>query len=598
MKPKTSTNEDAAIAALVDQPAIASNRFSIRLFIVVFFFTGAVLAWLTWSTYNLYARDTSIREQAWQAAELRKEIIHLDEVLTMSARMAASTRDPHWEERYRIFEPQLDQALREIMKLTPSQGVAETDAANTKLVEMENRAFTLVRDGKAEQAHAILSSAEYQTQKRIYADEMSRFFAQLQSVLVTAHSSERNRTVLSVGAGIVVLTILLFIGLVIMRSLYKSHAILVSSITQRNQAEDVLLKAHRELELRVKERTAELAQANESLQSDIVERKRVEEAFLKSETRFQSAFDNAPTGITLVNLAGRFIQVNKSFCEILGYTKDELLATDFQSVTHPDDLAASSENMPRLVAGEITSWQQQKRYIHKLGHEVFASTSVSLVRDAQAEPLHFIGQVQDITENRRAEMERQVIAEVVQSVITTTDLDGLFKLAHQAINKILSAENCFIALHNLSTDQIQYEYWVDEFDSVPSPHAVDKGLSSYMLRTGQPLLLKESFESQIDEGNGVELRGTDSPSWLGVPLRTSSRTIGVLVVQDYEQEHAYSQRDVDFLASVGNQLGLAIERKQIELELKANDLKLTEAQTIANLGSWEWDVEANKVSWS
>lgn len=102
VKPPIPTNENSASAALPDEPFSSSNRFSINLFIVAFFVTGAVLAWLTWSTYNLYTRDISTREQAWPIGELRQDIIHLDEVLTMSARMAAATGDPQWEERYRI----------------------------------------------------------------------------------------------------------------------------------------------------------------------------------------------------------------------------------------------------------------------------------------------------------------------------------------------------------------------------------------------------------------------------------------------------------------------------------------------------------------
>src|SRR5438034_767583 len=118
MKRSIPTNDNVATTELTDTPTIAGNRFSINLVIVAFVLSGAVLAWLTWSTYNLYTRDTTIREQAWHAGDLRNKIIHLDEVLTMSARMAATTGDPQWEERYRIFEPQLGAAIKAIMSLT------------------------------------------------------------------------------------------------------------------------------------------------------------------------------------------------------------------------------------------------------------------------------------------------------------------------------------------------------------------------------------------------------------------------------------------------------------------------------------------------
>src|SRR5438128_228336 len=127
------------------ETTMAGNRFSIKSFIIAFVFTGAVLAWLSWSTYDLYTQDTIIAGQVWRTEELRGTIIHLDEVLTMSARMAAATGDSQWEARYRKFEPQLDQAIKEILKLAPSQPLAQTDAANLRLVEMENHAFALVR---------------------------------------------------------------------------------------------------------------------------------------------------------------------------------------------------------------------------------------------------------------------------------------------------------------------------------------------------------------------------------------------------------------------------------------------------------------------
>src|SRR5687768_10956090 len=164
-------------------PSISGKRFSIKLFILAAVFTAAALAWLGWSTYRLYADDSFIKGQIWRAEDLRSTIVHLDEVLTMSARMAAATEDPQREARYRSFEPQLYSAIKEILKLAPSDRLAQTDAANMRLVEMENHAFTLVRDGKTAEARAMLSSQQYEVQKGIYTLGTTSFLEQRQSQL-------------------------------------------------------------------------------------------------------------------------------------------------------------------------------------------------------------------------------------------------------------------------------------------------------------------------------------------------------------------------------------------------------------------------------
>jgi signal transduction histidine kinase/DNA-binding response OmpR family regulator len=200
--------------------------------------------------------------------------------------------------------------------------------------------------------------------------------------------------------------------------------------------------------------------------------------------------------------------------------------------------------------------------------------------------------------HKRAEAERQVISEIVHGVITTTNLDELLNLARRSIGKFLYAENCFVALHDPTTDLMHFEFWVDKFDSAPSPEPVGKGFSSYVLRTGQPLLLTEELRTRLCKQGEVEQSGSDSASWLGVPLRTPERTIGVLAVQHYEEKGAYSQRDLEFLSSVGNQIALAIERKRAEEELKRSEARLADAQRVARVGSWEWDVITNEVIWS
>ncbi|HXG63937.1 MAG TPA: PAS domain S-box protein, partial [Blastocatellia bacterium] len=127
------------------------------------------------------------------------------------------------------------------------------------------------------------------------------------------------------------------------------------------------------------------------------------QATRQSEERFRSAFDHAPIGMALVAPDGRFLQVNRSLCEMVGYEEEELLAGDFQAITHPDDLAADLEYVRQMLAGERSTYQMEKRYFHKSGQEIWVLLSVSLVHDAQGNPLYFISQIQNITERKQAE---------------------------------------------------------------------------------------------------------------------------------------------------------------------------------------------------
>jgi PAS domain S-box-containing protein len=135
------------------------------------------------------------------------------------------------------------------------------------------------------------------------------------------------------------------------------------------------------------------------------ERARDEEALREAQERFRSAFDNAPIGVAVIDPEGRFLQVNRSLCDILGYPEEFLLATTFQEITHPDDVEASMEQVRRAMRNEVGSYSLEKRYLAAGGRHVWVSLSVSLVRNAEGDPLYFVDQIQDITERKRAERE-------------------------------------------------------------------------------------------------------------------------------------------------------------------------------------------------
>ncbi len=126
---------------------------------------------------------------------------------------------------------------------------------------------------------------------------------------------------------------------------------------------------------------------------------------VESEERLRGALDAAAIGMALVSLDGRWLRVNRSLCQLVGYGEEELLALTFQELTDPADLAADLGQVGRLLAGEIAEYHMEKRYVHKSGRPVWALLSVSLVRDAGGAPAYFVSQIQDIGDRRRAERE-------------------------------------------------------------------------------------------------------------------------------------------------------------------------------------------------
>ncbi|MBL7152328.1 MAG: hypothetical protein ISS79_01320 [Phycisphaerae bacterium] len=176
----------------------AVGPLSTKTLVLTFIFMLVILA-----EFGRYAWNSCIEFRADEAIhrriiELGGTIIHLDEVLTMSSKMAAATGDIRWEERYRNFEPKLDAAIKEAMTLSPeslmSENVVQTDTANVKLVAIENEAFDLVRRGSSEAALALLHSREYKKQKRIYTEGIERHTHALEQHFEARAKKHRNTT--------------------------------------------------------------------------------------------------------------------------------------------------------------------------------------------------------------------------------------------------------------------------------------------------------------------------------------------------------------------------------------------------------------------
>ncbi len=175
-------------------------------------------------------------------------------------------------------------------------------------------------------------------------------------------------------------------------------------------------------------------------------------ALLLSEAKFRGAFEYAAIGMALVSPEGQWLMVNKSLCEMLGYSEQEMLQLTFQSVTHPDDIAIDTELQQRMLNGEISFFRSEKRYVHKDGESIWINVNVSLVRDDAGAPLYFVSQIEDITTKKILELERQrAVEDLVQR---NTDLEEFSQIVSHNIRGPLAT---ILGLNNMLLEDVSDE---------------------------------------------------------------------------------------------------------------------------------------------
>jgi PAS domain S-box-containing protein len=304
-------------------------------------------------------------------------------------------------------------------------------------------------------------------------------------------------------------------------------------------------------------------------------------ALTESEERFRTAFANAPIGIGLMDADGRFLDVNRSLCGLLGYTTAQLVGKTPWELCHSRERGDEQKGFKRIVSGEATGHQAERRLRHKDGHFVFGLVSLSLAHDAEGNPRGGIWQVADITERRRAEDERaqrmveqtaraeaEAVADTIQKIQRVTDA----ALEHLAMDDLLSELSVHLA--DIMSADLAAILLVDESGehlTVGSAHGLNAmppdaevlvpfegTLAGRIVGERAPGMLKRGEATAV----ASLLDGQTVRSMLGVPLVVEGRVIGVIEVGTL-RERDFGREDVSLLQLIADRAALAIEHARL-----------------------------------
>lgn len=352
----------------------AGTRISVRFFTSVLVVTGIILVALGIYDYRAEKVIKNMHEHYAQIEKFRSEIIHYDEILTMSARMAAATGDTKWVERYKLYEPRLTVAIQQAIALSPGIYRKETDRNNKiKLLEMEHKAFDLIRAGRGSEAMDILFGDQYEAQKKNYVQAIERLNLFLKGQMEAALSVEKSKEYFARVSFITVLIMLLLSWLVIIRIARRSQEALVESNYQLSLRTLELDQLTHTLDLQVQERTSSLEEALKELQKTHEDLKSVQTQLLQSE-KF-SAIGQLAAGIAHeINNPIGFINSNMQTLEeyIEHYTK---LLGLFNSLA--DSFKASD---PQKAAQIVASWEKIRKDVN---YDFISEDIGKLVKESQ-----------------------------------------------------------------------------------------------------------------------------------------------------------------------------------------------------------------------
>jgi PAS domain S-box-containing protein len=326
--------------------------------------------------------------------------------------------------------------------------------------------------------------------------------------------------------------------------------------------------------------------------ADIAERKRTEQALRQAVGLLTATLESTADGILVVGRDGRVATFNRRFtemwrlpAELVDARDDErLIAHVLDQLVDPDAFLTRVRDLyahPQSESYDVLPFKDGRVFERfsrpeRLGEDVVGR----------------VWSFRDVTERRRAERVQQATYRIAEAANTVRSLDELLRAVHGIVGELMPADNFYVALLDESLGVLAFPYFVDEVDPEFAPQPLGKNLTSYVMRTGEPLLATPEVYDALSRRGDVELVGAPSIDWLGVPLKLEDRTIGVVTVQTYSERVRLSERDKDILVFVSAQIARAVERRRAQDALRQAEERYRAFITQSTEAIWRVELDS------
>ena len=317
-------------------------------------------------------------------------------------------------------------------------------------------------------------------------------------------------------------------------------------------------------------------------ESDITDRKIAEDALHESEQKYKDLFEKSDDAVLILS-DNQFIDCNMATVKMLRYNDKKELINTHPSVLSPEkqpDGRLSYEKAEEMINIALKKGSHRFEWDHKKSDGEVFPVEVLLTSITSSDGKKIIHTVwRDITDRKRAELIQKTLYNISNASIKSDNIENLINLIQKELSSIIDTTNFYVALYDPESDTISLPFMSDEKDKF-TKFPAGKTLTYYVIKTQKSLLATKEKITELENLGEVEIIGTDSEIWLGVPLKVEGKVTGVLAVQSYTDEEAYNASDMELLEFVSEQISISIDRKKAEQDLKTALHKATESDRL------------------